>query len=197
MQTVERWVTRSDAWTPDDDEKLASLVLHHIRTGSTQLRAFEDSANELGRTAAACGYRWNGVVRKNYREQIELAKKERKNAQKAGFGEVQQATNPLIQDTTPMTSSDSMKDVVKFLETFDSQYQRLRFQVEKLEAERQQLLSRIEELEGKTIIEEVAAPVQEEPEITPEQLQEDSKTLFAIMERARKLLEGDGRTRSE
>lgn len=197
MQTVERWVTRSDAWTPDDDEKLASLVLHHIRTGSTQLRAFEDSANELGRTAAACGYRWNGVVRKNYREQIELAKKERKNAQKAGFGEVQQATNPLMQDTTPMTSSDSMKDVVKFLETFDSQYQRLRFQVEKLEAERQQLLSRIEELEGKTIIEEVAAPVQEEPEITPEQLQEDSKTLFAIMERARKLLEGDGRTRSE
>jgi prespore-specific regulator len=185
VQTVEKWVTRSDAWTPDDDERLASIVLHHIRTGSTQLRAFEDAATELGRTAAACGYRWNGVLRKDKKSDIESAKVQRKSAQKSS-----PTAQPLANGDsapTPMTSSDSMKEVIHFLQTYDEQYQRIRKQVETLEQERKLLMHKIRELETHP----VRVPEVEKGPVTPQQLAEDSKTLFAIMERARKLLETD------
>jgi prespore-specific regulator len=184
LQTVEKWVARSDAWTPDDDERLASIVLNHIRTGSTQLRAFDDAANELGRTAAACGYRWNGVLRKDRKTNIESAKHERKSAQKSSPSVPSGAE--LEATPTAMTSSDSMKEVIHFLQSYDEQYQRLRKQVEGLEIERQHLQNQIRDLENHT-----TPPTPAKGPITPQQLVEDSKTLFAIMERARKLLETD------
>jgi prespore-specific regulator len=191
VQSVEKWVTRSDAWTSEDDERLSSIVLTHIRTGSTQLRAFDEAANELGRTAAACGYRWNGVLRKELRTEIEAAKRERKAAQKSG---VSASPGRRAAVTTTVTSSDSMKDVILFLQTYDMQYQKLRGQVEELEQEKARLVDRVRELESIAVQSvHAAAPA----EITPEQLEEDSKTLFAIMERARKLLETDGAKRSE
>ena len=69
---------RQDAWSTEDDARLASIVLRHIREGSTQLSAFEESGELLGRTAAACGYRWNACVRKLHLSAIDLAKLERK-----------------------------------------------------------------------------------------------------------------------
>jgi prespore-specific regulator len=187
LQTVEKWATRSDAWTPDDDTRLASIVLEHIQTGSTQLRAFEQAANELGRTAAACGYRWNGVVRRHYRGEIEQAKLERKRGQKAG-GATRETSEPTVVQAETATSSESMKDVIQFLQTYDAQYQKLLRYVQQLEQEKQSLEQRLIELEpaNSTTVEALDEP------LTPEQLEEDSRTLFAIMERARKLL-GDTR----
>ena len=49
-----------------------------LREGSTQLRAFEEVGRQLSRTSAACGFRWNSFVRKQYKSGIELAKKQRK-----------------------------------------------------------------------------------------------------------------------
>ena len=69
---------RQDAWSHEDDVLLAETVLNHIREGSTQLRAFDEVGDELNRTSAACGFRWNAVVRQKYIEQIKEAKKERK-----------------------------------------------------------------------------------------------------------------------
>ncbi|WP_245628885.1 RsfA family transcriptional regulator [Alicyclobacillus shizuokensis] len=69
---------RQDAWTQEDDAILAEIVLRHIRDGSTQLAGFNEASRRLGRTAAACGFRWNAVVRKQYRPSIEGAKEERK-----------------------------------------------------------------------------------------------------------------------
>lgn len=69
---------RQDAWLERDDELLAETVLRHVREGSTQLSAFEEVGDALNRTAAACGFRWNAVVRREYEEQLEEAKKERK-----------------------------------------------------------------------------------------------------------------------
>lgn len=191
MHSVEKWVTRSDAWTQEDDDKLSSIVLNHIRTGSTQLRAFEEAANELGRTAAACGYRWNGVLRKDLRDAIESAKRDRKAAQKAGVGGTQVKRTPV--SSTTVTSSDSMKDVVLFLQTYDVQYQKLRNQVEDLERENTRLSGLVQELEGK--VPNVAKTTN--GDVTPEQLEQDSRTLFAIMERARKLLETDNTRRAD
>lgn len=69
---------RQDAWTAEDDTVLADVVLKHIRDGSTQLAGFNEASRRLGRTAAACGFRWNACVRKQYRPSIEVAKEERK-----------------------------------------------------------------------------------------------------------------------
>lgn len=74
--------TRQDAWTEDEDLLLAEVVLHHIRCGGTQLQAFEEVGRKLSRTAAACGFRWNSFVRKQYISGIELAKKQRKEQKK-------------------------------------------------------------------------------------------------------------------
>ncbi|QHS22153.1 RsfA family transcriptional regulator [Virgibacillus sp. MSP4-1] len=69
---------RQDAWTEDEDRQLAETVLQFIRDGRTQLEAFEEVARQLSRTSAACGFRWNATVRKQYDQEILLAKKERR-----------------------------------------------------------------------------------------------------------------------
>lgn len=68
---------RQDAWSSEDDLILAEVTLRHIREGSTQLAAFEEVGEKIGRTAAACGFRWNSCVRKKYEEAISLAKTQR------------------------------------------------------------------------------------------------------------------------
>ncbi|WP_077622121.1 RsfA family transcriptional regulator [Sediminibacillus massiliensis] len=70
--------TRQDAWSQDEDVLLAETVLRYIRDGKTQLEAFKEVANRLSRTPAACGFRWNAAIRKQYQKAIELAKKDRK-----------------------------------------------------------------------------------------------------------------------
>ena len=74
--------SRQDGWSQDEDVYLAEVVLRHIREGSTQLKAFEEVGKGLSRTPAACGFRWNSYVRKQYLEGIELAKKARKELKK-------------------------------------------------------------------------------------------------------------------
>lgn len=69
---------RQDAWLEENDELLAETVLRHVREGSTQLNAFEEAGDALNRTAAACGFRWNAVVRREYEKELMEAKKERK-----------------------------------------------------------------------------------------------------------------------
>lgn len=68
---------RQDAWSAEDDLILAEVTLRHIREGSTQLAAFEEVGRRIGRTSAACGFRWNSCVRKRYEEAIALAKQQR------------------------------------------------------------------------------------------------------------------------
>ncbi|WP_318247490.1 RsfA family transcriptional regulator [Rossellomorea aquimaris] len=70
--------TRQDAWTDENDLLLAETVLRHVREGSTQLNAFEEVGDKLNRTSAACGFRWNAVVRHQYEKALQLAKKQRK-----------------------------------------------------------------------------------------------------------------------
>jgi len=70
--------TRQDAWTKDEDLLLAEIVLRYIREGRTQLEAFKEVAKQLSRTSAACGFRWNATIRKQYQHAIEFAKAARK-----------------------------------------------------------------------------------------------------------------------
>jgi len=76
--------TRQDAWSEDDDLLLAEVTLRHIREGSTQLAAFEEVGYRLQRTAAACGFRWNSLVRKKYESAIQIAKAQRQQRKQRG-----------------------------------------------------------------------------------------------------------------
>lgn len=73
---------RQDAWTEENDLLLAETVLRYVREGSTQLNAFEEVGDKLNRTSAACGFRWNAVVRHRYEKALQLAKKQRKQRQR-------------------------------------------------------------------------------------------------------------------
>ena len=79
---LRRMKDRQDAWTEENDLILAETVLRHVREGSTQLNAFEEVGDRLNRTSAACGFRWNAVVRHDYEQALQLAKKQRKQRQR-------------------------------------------------------------------------------------------------------------------
>lgn len=86
---------RQDAWSEENDLLLAETVLRHVREGSTQLNAFEEVGDRLNRTSAACGFRWNAVVRHQYEKALQLAKKQRKQRMRA-LGNGQPAKKTLI-----------------------------------------------------------------------------------------------------
>lgn len=86
---------RQDAWLQENDELLAEAVLRHVKEGSTQLNAFEEAGDALNRTAAACGFRWNAVVRKVYEKELRAAKKERKERMRV-LGGTTRRRNPGI-----------------------------------------------------------------------------------------------------
>lgn len=72
-----RFGPRIDSWGHDDDLILVETVLRHIREGSTQLKAFEEARLKLGRTAAACSFRWNNTLRRQYATAIQMANMQR------------------------------------------------------------------------------------------------------------------------
>ena len=94
----------------DEDLLLAEIVLRHIREGGTQLQAFEKVGKELTRTAAACGFRWNSYVRKQYKSGIELAKRQRKERKlnNLPLEDKQPDTNQILEAET-VTSQEEKK----------------------------------------------------------------------------------------
>src|SRR5699024_5002606 len=97
--------TRQDAWTEENDLLLAETVLRHVREGSTQLNAFEEVGDKLNRTSAACGFRWNAVVRHQYEKALELAKKQRKQRQRL-LGKEQGGKKKLLYQPPTTTLED-------------------------------------------------------------------------------------------
>ncbi|MEH7222234.1 RsfA family transcriptional regulator [Bacillus sp. JJ1566] len=99
---------RQDAWTEENDLLLAETVLKHVREGSTQLNAFEEVGDKLNRTSAACGFRWNAVVRHSFEKDLQLAKKHRKQRQRA-LGKTQPVKKQLLY-TPPTPSLEEFAD---------------------------------------------------------------------------------------
>lgn len=109
--------TRQDAWSLEQDILLAEVVLRCIRDGSTQLQAFEEVGKQLSRTSAACGFRWNSYVRKQYKEEIEVAKAQRKQLKK-GIILVEEANNePLDEHNKGKKEiNNEFKQILHYLE---------------------------------------------------------------------------------
>ncbi|NCU16179.1 RsfA family transcriptional regulator [Pallidibacillus pasinlerensis] len=175
-------IVRQDAWTKDEDLLLAEVVLRHIREGSTQLKAFEEVGQKLNRTPAACGFRWNSFVRKQYKSGVELAKKQRKELKKNPQPHYDLSIELIEERVLPKSEHGdlSLEKVISYLEQFKEKESN----VESLRQELQNLKERYEELEEK---------VQEksrENEILKKEnktLKDDYLALLSIMEKARKL----------
>ncbi|MGN4427076.1 RsfA family transcriptional regulator [Bacillus cereus group sp. MYBK30-1] len=129
-------ISRQDSWTKDNDLFLASIVLQNIRNGGTQLAAFKEVAKQLARTPAACGFRWNSYVRKQYEEEIQQAKQNQKVGNNISSSQPEKETNSL---------SMTLDDIILFLQNYKemNELTNLQNQIEYLEAENQSLLQRL------------------------------------------------------
>ncbi|WP_085992484.1 RsfA family transcriptional regulator [Oceanobacillus senegalensis] len=107
--------TRQDAWTKDEDIILAETVLRYIREGKTQLEAFREVAAQLSRTPAACGFRWNATIRKQYQDAIELAKEERKQGARKDVWKLVK---------TDYEEKDTIESAITLLEKMKSQFKK-------------------------------------------------------------------------
>ena len=93
---------RKDQWTAEDDEQLANIVIHFVQNGKTQLEAFQQASEQLGRTKQACGFRWNKTLRQQYGHVLENVRKRPKQLMKShlklalsSFEELTEAYNEL------------------------------------------------------------------------------------------------------
>lgn len=182
--------TRQDAWTQDEDLLLAEVVLRHIREGGTQLQAFEEVGKRLSRTAAACGFRWNSSIRKQYKSGIELAKKQRKEVKKNIVETVDNAEelgssfDPIVkteEGSTSVVQELTFEDLLVYLNKLYGQAQSSTDYQESLSLYQEkvkQLEQQIQDItiENKRLEKEMYA------------MEHDYKALIEIMERARKMV---------
>ncbi|MGN7174810.1 hypothetical protein BK139_17950 [Paenibacillus sp. FSL R5-0490] len=180
--------TRQDAWSQDEDLLLAEVVLRHIREGGTQLQAFEEVGKQLSRTAAACGFRWNSYVRKQYKSGIELAKKQRKEMKKNPQAAGSEHDLHAVPEEKTEKSENTVQEINRKIE-FDELVGFLKALYENAQkpapAEDPSALKRIQELEKQMYY--LAA---ENEKLIKElnTLEQDYKALVEIMESARKLV---------
>lgn len=188
--------TRQDAWTHDEDLLLAEVVLRHIREGATQLAAFEEVGRKLSRTPAACGFRWNSYVRKQYKTGIEVAKKQRKELRTHISQDTEDLTesHDEVAGEAPAIPTDSQsKNTIKELISFLQQYEEAP-SLQVVQEENSQLKIKIQSLERRI------AELQQEKQSLANHIQiveEDYRALIEIMDRARKMviLQEDERSR--
>lgn len=183
---------RQDAWTADDDLMLAEVTLRHIREGSTQLAAFEEVGERIGRTSAACGFRWNSCVRKKYEAAIQLAKAQR---QKRSYLKKQQvgaqvASVALVEPEEIQLNAEitddslSMDMVIRFLRQWKTTYQDLSRQLKLLEKELHEKDETVQRLRQENdYLSRQVSEVQSDYRT----VNDDYKTLIQIMDRARRL----------
>lgn len=178
--------TRQDAWSQDEDLLLAEVVLRHIREGGTQLQAFEEVGKQLSRTSAACGFRWNSFVRKQYKSGIELAKKQRKELKKQSTPADKEFINEFEMEETLSPGSVrsegiTFQAVLHFLENL----QKKAAAASSIEEAKEKSFQKLKELEKKSYS---LAAENERLAKNLKAIEEDYRSLIEIMERARKMV---------
>ncbi|SDH57665.1 prespore-specific regulator [Alteribacillus persepolensis] len=164
---------RQDAWSDTDDRLLAETVLKHIREGSTQLKAFDEVGDTLDRTSAACGFRWNAIVRQKYEHKVKEAKRERKRRMRASASQAANRINHI--SNRPL----QLDDMIQYLESLSSQLSQ------------QEDTESIEQIEKEiTSLEHAKQSVQQEINNLKKEYQDmkrDHDTVVHMMNRAREM----------
>lgn len=181
---------RQDAWTPEDDMILAEVTLRHIREGGTQLSAFEEVAERLGRTPAACGFRWNSAVRKQYEPAIQVAKTQRQKRNK----ERMRVQTVFSESIAPVYSNEylpsgveedhsySLDHIIRFLRQHKNEVHEMRRQQKQLEKELDERERECKRLERENY--EMRMQL-DHVENDYQSVNDDYRMLMQIMERAR------------
>jgi prespore-specific regulator len=158
--------------------------------GATQLNAFEEVGDHLNRTSAACGFRWNAVVRQQYEKALALAKKQRKQRSRSLVTESKnkkeelslaemstEVENPQLALVPREEPPITMEGIIDFLRSIEISYDmkqendRLQNELEAATNENSELKKRLHHIEQSSLT-----------------MQEDYETMVKIMERARKLV---------
>lgn len=182
---------RQDAWTEEDDLILAETTLRHIREGSTQLNAFEEVGEKIGRTAAACGFRWNSCVRKRYEAAIQIAKAQRQKRSMSKRSAAQPQAAISSADMSAVVAKGEVSDtglsidaVIRFLRQWKTTYQELNRQIKQLEKDLKEREEEMERVRGeKDRLQKEVSEVQTDYQV----VNDDYRALIQIMDRARKL----------
>jgi prespore-specific regulator len=179
---MERTV-RSDAWTEEQDHLLAEVILRYIREGSSQLAAFEELSERIGRTASAIGFRWNATVRHDYKAAIDIAKKQRIQLKADRRGKRQRTSSRVTSITSPIQqqekdsslANDSIQfsDVINFLKDQNRKMKELSILNQELSLENKHVKSENDKLkkENRSV----------------QTISDDYKDLLKILDRARRL----------
>jgi prespore-specific regulator len=174
--------TRSDAWNDHEDYSLAQTVLTYIRQGNSQLDAFDRIAEKLGRTSAACGFRWNNTVRKDYKSEIEQAKHEKRT--KRGYSKVNTASISFFKNNSEDQTLD-YNSISKLLLTYKKQYATMRHSIKtlsnKIETSRSEIIQLQNEREG--LLATLSQRSQLKVTVT-----DDYQALLAIIKRANMMM---------
>lgn len=183
---------RQDAWSHEDDLLLAETVLRHIREGSTQLNAFEEVGDQLNRTSAACGFRWNAEIRNKYNSAIDLAKRQRKEKKRAMQTSKQTRTKQVIQpvSTENLNNSSTDTEQTQVPHTFDSVIAFLSKLKTEFNQSHQSKLTLDQTIKENEALKQKVAELEKQLSQTEKQLdtiQEDYQVFIQIMERARKM----------
>ncbi|WP_445488438.1 RsfA family transcriptional regulator [Niallia sp. 03133] len=173
--------TRQDAWSKDEDILLAEIVLRLIREGGTQLQAFEEVGKLLTRTSAACGFRWNSYVRKQYKSGIELAKKQRKLLKKASMlVEEEEKEAPVPVYTEQIEAKKDFEEVLIYLK--EIYYKSLKWEEQNDNSESKEKTLLLEEKVTQLSAENTK--LQKELNV----IEEAYKALVELMEKARQMV---------
>ncbi|GKU78349.1 RsfA family transcriptional regulator [Paenibacillus sp. L3-i20] len=187
---------RQDAWSPDDDLILAEVTLRNIREGSTQLAAFEEVGERIGRTSAACGFRWNSCVRKRYEDAIQISKQQRQKrnylkkqtvsttSQVSSLATFETEERSYKQDVSALDEGLSVDAVIRFLRGWKTTYQDMSRQIKFFEKE---IKDKNEDLYRLRIENERLTREVNSAQTDYRTVNDDYKTLIQIMDRARRL----------
>lgn len=115
---------RTDSWSLEDDRILATTIIESVSKGLTQGKGFEEAADRLTRSSAACGFRWNSVVRKQYENELNEAKASRKKNEESIQKVVVSNATEEIKKTTEGDPFEILSDLLQNLKE-ELQYYKL------------------------------------------------------------------------
>lgn len=151
-------------WTEEEDQFLREKVLQSISNGGSQLDAFDEVGKKIGRTAGACGFRWNAVLRQQDPESYSDAKKQRV------YTQLQRKRRPKF---------ESLARIGESLVEVEQQCKRKKNQIEQLKKEIQNRDVEIQRLESGAVSKSVFQ--QKSEQLIQKELKERYQDLLSLM----------------
>ncbi|NOU99506.1 hypothetical protein [Paenibacillus planticolens] len=131
-----------EVWSTEQDQFLLQTVLQHLGNGSSQKKAFEETAGKIGRTHGACAFRFNTVLRKQHSDEIRSFS-QKKSGDLPSRIVIQ---NPLVDDNYINNNGLSLQQVLSFINSQAHEVQYMQQQLHDANEENIRLNKELEHL---------------------------------------------------